>query len=371
MLYKRTKTGAVQVWSVEVEENKFRTVEGQLNGKMTTSEWTTCVGKNIGKTNETSPEQQAILEAKAKEVKKLESGYVVDINTIDTAKAELISPMLAEKFEKNYVTGQEAMYYSQPKLDGMRMETTVNGTFSRNGKPVVSVPHLDLELSKFFEEFGEEIVVDGEIYNHELKADFNKLISYAKKTKPTADDLVNSEKYLQYHIYDMQFKDKPNISFDERFLLLSNFFDNNNFKYLKLVETIIVNDDAHLDELYTKYLEEGYEGQMVRLVMSKYENNRTKSLLKRKEFIDEEFIITDISEGTGNRSGMMGRIHLVDKDGIHFESGCRGNHDYYKELLINKHLYINKTATCRYQGRTPDLSYRFPVVIQIAREEYE
>jgi hypothetical protein len=130
MLYKRTKTGAVQVWSVEVEENKFRTVEGQLNGKMTTSEWTTCVGKNIGKTNETSPEQQAILEAKAKEVKKLESGYVVDINTIDTAKAELISPMLAEKFEKNYVTGQEAMYYSQPKLDGMRMETTVNGTFS-------------------------------------------------------------------------------------------------------------------------------------------------------------------------------------------------------------------------------------------------
>lgn len=371
MLYKRTKTGAIQVWSVEVEGNKFRTIEGQLNGKMTTSEWTTCIGKNIGKTNETSPEQQAILEAKAKEVKKLESGYVVDINAIDTAKADLISPMLAEKFEKNYVTGQERLYDSQPKLDGMRMVTTVNGTFSRNGKPVVSVPHFDLELSKFFEEFGEEIVVDGEIYNHELKADFNKLISYAKKTKPTDEDLANSEKYLQYHIYDIQFKDKPDTSFDVRIYILRTFFEKNNFKYLKLVETTIVNNDSHLDELYAKYLEEGYEGQMVRLVTSKYENNRTKSLLKRKEFIDEEFIITDISEGTGNRSGMMGRLHLVDKDGIHFESGCRGNHDYYRELLVNKYKYIGKSATVRYQNKTVDGSYRFPVVINIAREDYE
>lgn len=371
MLYKKTKTGATQVWDIEIDGNRFRTIEGQLNGKMTTSEWTITEGKNVGRANETSPEQQATNEANAKHKKKLESGYVSDINMIDEAKEIKISPMLAHKYDDYFVPSREKFYYSQPKLDGMRMVVNIDGMFSRGGKPVISVPHISVEISKFFEEFGDTILLDGEIYNHDLKSDFNKLISYAKKTKPKPEDLVESEKYLQYHIYDIQDKNNRTLSFKERSERLNDIFSKNNFKYLKFVETTLVENDEHLNNLYGQYLEDGYEGQMVRVSDSIYDNDRSKSLLKRKEFIDEEFKITNITEGVGNRSGMMGRIELIDKFGITFESGCRGNHEYYKDLLLNKNNYIGKTATVRYQNKTPDGSYRFPVVINIGREDYE
>ena len=103
MLYKKTKTGATQVWDIEIDGNRFRTIEGQLNGKMTTSEWTITEGKNVGRANETSPEQQATNEANAKHKKKLESGYVSDINMIDEAKEIKISPMLAHKYDDYFV----------------------------------------------------------------------------------------------------------------------------------------------------------------------------------------------------------------------------------------------------------------------------
>jgi DNA ligase-1 len=253
----------------------------------------------------------------------------------------------------------------------MRMVINTDGMFSRGGKPIISVPHISDEISKFFEALSDNILLDGEIYNHDLKSDFNKLISYAKKTKPKAEDLVESEKYLQYHIYDFQDKNDRTLSFKERSVKLRDVFTKNDFKYLKFVETTEIENDEQLNNLYGQYLEDGYEGQMVRASNSVYENDRSKSLLKRKEFIDEEFKITNITEGVGNRSGMMGRIELIDKFGITFESGCRGNHDYYKELLLNKSNYIGKSATVRFQNKTPDSSYRFPVVINIAREDYE
>ncbi len=366
MLYKRTKNGATQVWSIEVENDSFRTHEGLLDGVITISAWTVCSGKNIGKKNETSPEAQAILEADAKYKKKLESGYTTDISLIDQAKKDKISPMLAHKYPDHllYIVGKKL--FSQPKLDGMRMVYT-DDTFSRNGKLVVAVPHLKGELELLKSLLSDSKMIDGEIYNHALKADFNTLISYAKKSKPTAEDLKMSKKHLQYHIYDYQ--DENDSDFETRYNKLKSIFDNNSFTYLVLVETTLIND-SNMDDIYGQYLADGYEGQMLRVADSLYLNDRSKDLLKRKEFIDEEFIITDISEGKGSRAGMMGRIHLVDKDGNHFESGCRGNVAFYKELLENKHLYIGKTATCRYQNKT-DNSYRFPVVINIAREDYE
>ena len=372
MLYKKTKTGATQVWDIEIDGNRFRTIEGQLNGKMTTSEWTITLGKNVGRANETSPEQQATNEANAKHKKKLESGYVSDINMIDEAKEIKISPMLAHKYYDYYfVPTREKFYHSQPKFDGMRMVVNIDGMFSRGGKPIISVPHMSEEISKLLEILGDGVLSDGEIYNHVLKSDFNKIISYAKKSKPKPEDLVESEKYLQYHIYDYQDKNNRTLSFKERIEKLNDVFSKNDFKYLKLVETTEVENDEHLNNLYGKYLEDGYEGQMVRLSESIYINDRSKSLLKRKEFIDEEFKITDITEGLCNRSGMMGRIELIDKFGITFEAGCRGNHDYYKDLLLNKSNYIGKMASVRYQNKTIDGSYRFAVVINIGREDYE
>ncbi len=370
MLYKRSKNNSIHVWHIEIEGSKYRTIEGVLDGKMTTSSWTICKGKNLNKKNETTDLQQTVIEIGSKIKSKLNSGYCFNIEDIDNAKSELISPMLAVKYDY-YNKTLDNYYHSQPKLDGIRLCVNKRGKFSRGGKHIYSVEHFNNELSVLFETFGDDIMIDGEIYNHALKDDFNRIVSYTKKQKLTDTEKKESIQYLQYHIYDIQFTNDLDMTFKDRILKLTELFEINNFEYLKLVPTHPVENNDMLNYYYECYLNEGYEGQMIRVSNSKYENSRCKSLIKRKEFIDEEFTIIDITEGVGNRSGMMGRVHLIDGDGITFEANCRGNVDYYKSLLNNKVFYIGKKATVRYQNKTPDNNYRFPVVINIDRYEYE
>jgi DNA ligase-1 len=105
-------------------------------------------------------------------------------------------------------------------------------------------------------------------------------------------------------------------------------------------------------------MEEGYEGQMIR-INSKYENKRSKFLIKRKEFIDEEFEIIDILDGKGNREGLATKVIFKNKDGSTFDTGVIGNDEYTSSLLSNKLKYIGKKATVVYQNLTPDGAPRF------------
>ena len=120
---------------------------------------------------------------------------------------------------------------------------------------------------------------------------------------------------------------------------------------------------------HEKWIEQGYEGIMLKSIESKYEFTRTKNLQKFKAFQDDEFLVTDISEGVGKRAGMMGRLHLVTCDGKEFCSSARGNDAYYRELFNNKEKYIGKLATIRYQNLTPDGIPRFPVMVDIDRPD--
>ena len=141
-LFKRTKTGAIQTWRVVVEGNSFYTVDGQLDGVLTTSKPTICKGKNIGKANETSDEDQAICEAEAKMKKKLETGYSLTQDKIDTCRG-YFEPMLCKSYTdyKDTINFNSSVY-CQPKLDGMRCICRKDGMWSRNGKPTLSAPHI-------------------------------------------------------------------------------------------------------------------------------------------------------------------------------------------------------------------------------------
>ena len=366
-LYKRAKNGKIQQWTIEVQGDKYRTHEGYVDGQITTSKWTVCTAKNVGKSNEVTAEQQAVREATSKWKKKQERGYVQDIAFIDSV--HIIEPMLAHKWRdyENKI-GDDEPLASQPKLDGIRCIGTKAGLFTRKGKRIVAVPHIEQEVKKILEGLPENYYLDGELYNHELKDDFNKITSIVRKQKPTEKDIELAESLMQYHIYDI---DAPG-SFAQRYQSLIHLLATPS-KFIKRVETtFLVNktdtrpcsQETLLDELYQQYLEQGYEGQIIRLSNSEYKNGRSKSLLKRKEFIDQEFTIVDIEEGTGNRSGMMGRIKF---DG--FDANARGSHDYWKELLVNKENYIGKQATVRFQNWTPDGKPRFPVVVAI--RDYE
>jgi len=198
MLFARTNTGAIQTWTIEVDGNKYRTHYGQLDGAIQITEWTLCVGKNTGKKNATSNEDQAVKEAKATWKKKKESGYFEKITDIDGVS--FTEPMLAKNYD-DYKDDLKYPVYSQPKLDGIRCVVKKDGMWSRNGKPIVSAPHVLVALKDFFVKFPNAIL-DGELYADKFANDFNAICSLVKKTKPTPEDLTESAKNIQYWVYD-------------------------------------------------------------------------------------------------------------------------------------------------------------------------
>jgi DNA ligase 1 len=364
-IYKKTKTGATQEWTIEVSDNKYRTHSGQVGGQITTNAWTVVYGKNEGKANGTTDIEQALKEAIAKRTKKLESGYFESITNIDTK--QYFEPMLAAKWE-DYKDKLTYPIYSQAKLDGIRCILTKDGMFSRNGKPIISAPHIFDSVKPLFET-NPDLIFDGELYADKFANDFNKIVSLVKKTKPTADDLNESKELIEYHIYDLPSSDK---NFIQRAYDLAILFETHSelHPHCRIVETYKVPSEDVVTELYEKYVEEGYEGQMLRLD-GKYENKRSKNLLKHKSFVDEEYTILDICEGEGNRTGTAGYMVFETAEGKPFKSNVKGTWDETAEMLKSKKQLIGKQATIKYFNLTPDGIPRFPFVINIDRNSYE
>ena len=352
-LYKRTSTGKVQVWFMEVDGVRYRSTSGQMDGKKVTTEWTIAKPKNIGRANATTAEQQAVAEVEAEYEKKLARDYHRELDTVDEAMR--FKPMLASKWadRKNKVSGQ---VYVQPKLDGMRCIAKADGLWSREGKPILGAPHIFEQLMPLFDR-NPGLIIDGELYNHALKDDFNQIVSAAKKQKPTEDDLAVSREKLQYWVYDLP---SQNGEFSQRTRVLQNIIDIMLDGEHSIVITPTLETFAEdIDKIAAEYIEAGYEGAMVRLPGG-YENKRSNTLIKWKEMQDAEFTIQDIQEGDGNRSGMAARVVLDLGDGRNFAAGLIGNVAYCTQLLIERDQHIGKKGTVVFQNYTPDGVPRFP-----------
>lgn len=357
-LYSRTSTGAVQQWTVEIDGDRYRTVYGQTDGKKTTTKWTVAKPTNEGRANERNAEAQALFEAQAVWQHKADRGYYTDIKKID--KAAFVEPMLAQKYEDRK---DEIVFpvWSQPKLDGIRCICTKDGMFSRQGKKFVSAPHIQEGLKDFFKKHP-DVILDGELYCDKLANDFNKICSLVKKGKPTAEDLKESARTIEYWVYDIVDTEK---TFAERSKWI---YENLLGRMAVVVPTEYVLSPENLDSLYVEYLKLGYEGQMVRLD-EPYEQKRSKTLLKRKEFQDAEYRIVEIGEGTGNRSWMAGYATLENKDGTLFRSNIKGSHEFLSDLWKNKDDVIGEMATVQFFNLTPDGVPRFPYIIAIRNYE--
>lgn len=353
-LFARTSTGAVQVWWQERDGEKYRTVSGQKEGQKVTSEWTTCVAKNVGRANEVSPEEQAKREIAANYTKKLnQGGYKEDEADIDIAS--YFEPMLAQDFKKK-PPKDGAITYSQPKLDGIRCIARRNGLWTRSGKPILAVPHVSAALNSLFAAHPDpDATFDGELYNHLLKDDFNRIVSLVKQQKPTEEDFAASADIIQYHLYDLP-SPQP---FAQRSKALADLVRRHNGDILQFVRTDLIRDKTHMDSLYETYLNDGYEGQMIRIDGHGYENKRTNNLLKRKEFIDSEFVIDGFEEGVGNRSGCVGRVNLRLPDGRVFGANLKGEREYTRMVWARRAELIEKECTCEYFKPTPDGIPRF------------
>ena len=268
-----------------------------------------------------------------------------------------IKPMLAHKYNPD-----KADYpaYIQPKLDGVRCVFTKDGAYSRTGKEFKNVDHIKKALKNFFNS-NPTFILDGELYNHGLKDDFEKIISLVRKTKPTKEHKEQAAQLIEYHIYDVINMTIAN--YNTRLAYINSIKDFNWNHILRKVETKVVLDYDEAVKQHKKYLKLGYEGSMYRSMDGKYKNTRSWDLMKFKDFEDSEATIVGYEIGKGKRTGTIGKFIMQDDEGVEF--GCPPGKGYdYKDLagmLDNIHDYVGQRATFTYFQRTQAGSYRHPL----------
>ena len=280
----------------------------------------------------------------------------------------MIKPMLAYKVDKKPVDWSEKVYI-QPKLDGVRCVIHLNDKqeivcFSRTGKEFHNLQHIKDSLKPWFE-FHDDVILDGELYNHDLRDNFEKIISLVRKQKPTESDKLEAAELVQFHCYDY-IDQMHDYSTRMNQLVTTDMYSD----CVKYVETTLVNSNEAAQLRHQYNLNNGYEGSILRLD-APYQCKRSYNLQKFKDFSDTEATIIGYEEGKGKREGTLGKFLMQDDDGIEF--GCPPGKGYnYKDLanmLNNIHDYIGKTATFTYFERTQYGSYRHPLFKTIRNYE--
>jgi len=386
---------------------------GETDGKQQTH--ITIIEK--GKSNRTIL-QQAILEANSKWKEKTErDGYtpsppsltslssspdslIINTNTLintDVTTENHIhtrfSPMLANTFsEKNYTSASTTRGYKIPfpsfvqrKYDGIRCIARIDSMKniileSRKGMKFQHMSHIEFILKLFFEQaeiiFKEKngvmkspttLYFDGELYCDSLP--FETINGCVRLTKILTDeDRVNINK-LQYHIYDCYIPENTNVSFKQRTSFLKDVFNKvreedeyrSSVDVVHEVDTEVVYSLKDIKTKHAEYVENGFEGIMIRDPDGIYEpNKRSKYLQKYKEFMEDEFEIVGFHDGEGVDKEMV-IWECITKEGRQFAVRPKTTFEERKRLFKEAGRYIGKQLTVVFQEYSPDLIPRFPV----------
>lgn len=269
--------------------------------------------------------------------------------------------MLAHSAPKTIDFKNNDTFFIQPKLDGVRCYITKDGAFSRNHKQLHNCKHILTELKPLFAD-NPSVILDGELYNHKFKNNFNKIISLVRKQKPTQQDKFESASYLQFHCYDL-FSDYDSYSylkFIDRTLAITNLKSKYKLKFTHEVDTKVIWNDDELNKFHNENKQNGYEGSIIR-ANKLYEQKRSHNLWKVKDFNDTEATIIGWVEGQGKRTGTIGKFLARDANGIEFGMPVMDKMPVLKKMYDIAEWYIGKTATFTYFQRTPSGSYRHPL----------
>lgn len=367
-LYKLASTGDIQQWDIAVEGRTIRTSWGRKGGAIQVTEDTITEGKNIGKANETSPEEQALAEAQSTWEKKLKRGYV---KTEESAQAGEVSdlitggvwPMLAEKF-RDY--GDKIIWpcFSQYKFDGHRCIAMVDARgkctlWSRTRKPILSMQHIVDAIERLGVK---NVIADGELYNHDYKDNFEELTHFIKQTKP-----IPGCEVLQYHIFDMVSPEPFSQRLkqrDESFFILCG-----KNSELVPVETIKVADEDEAMLAFEHFLALGYEGAMLRNADGLYmghPSHRSKDLQKIKKMLDDEFKVVDVKEGKGKMAGHA--IFICECKVGTFDAKMKGKLQELKQYWEDPSRAVGRQLTVQYQGFYKTGKPRFPVALRFRND---
>lgn len=377
-LYKMDSKGKIRVLNVyhgSDERGWFYEQEHGLHGGKLQHSRTYVEGKNAGRANATTDEQQAEKEAEAKwKQKRDRSGYT---ETIPEDKPMM--PMLAQSHDKH---GHKIAYpaYIQPKLDGIRCFIHVDGEnvklVSRTGKEFKSLGHIADAVSELVSVMGKDtsgfspsarsFILDGELYNHEFKDDFQGLVSAIKRDKPSENTHL-----VQFHCYDYVAEGRD---FEDRIHELyhmDQWWQEGDC--IHIVPTFPVDNLDEVVEQNSLWLEDGYEGSMIRNAKGGYQpNKRSPNLQKYKSFLDAEFEIVGAYENKGKMEGQC-TFTCVTEDGTEFGVKPMGDEsqreqywtDFQAGKLTGKMLTVKFFEWTTSENPVP----RFPVGVCI--RDYE
>jgi len=359
-LYGVSKTGKVKTWKIWVEEDgaaaKILTEHGYEDGEKQVSEVLVTEGKNLGKANETTPMQQACLEAKSKWNKKVDKGYATD-KRIAVAGPPIL-PMLAHDFKKR---GNEINWpaVTQPKLNGVRCLASkiTNGRIvytSRGGKELRTIEHLTRYLLEAMD-VGQTF--DGELYTNSMT--FQQILSAVKKLRPTTVQ-------VQYWVYDMFDNKYPNQGFYSRYSSYQKLLGKlePNTVIVPVISTMAY--DLELLKLAHKAnVKSHYEGTIIRNMEGPYLfGHRSTDLQKLKDFVHEEFVIVGSKEGVGKDKGAITFLCQTE-EGKPFDCRPAGSYDQRKEWWKQRDKLVGQWLTVQYQTRSDDNIPIFPVGVAI------
>ena len=246
----------------------------------------------------------------------------------------------------------------QPKLDGVRCVIQYDAgkviAYSRTGKEWKNIDHILFNLAPWFA-LNPDVILDGELYNHDLKNDFEKIISLVRKQKPDDIDMLESADMVQFHCYDIIDETK---TFEERNTFIIQAVPRNHC--VKHVKTQSIGSETLAKVVHQQNLDNGYEGSILR-TNDTYACKRSHNLRKFKDFHDTEATITGWVEGKGKRKGTIGKFLAIDAEGVEFGMPVMGKFKYLQDNFKKMQSYVGKTATFTYFERTKANSYRHPL----------
>lgn len=364
----------VYEWNIEIVlkqgETSIYTVitkHGEKGGKMVSHEKDITEGKV-----KRSVLEQAILDTNRKWLNKKEKELYVEVLNNTTEKSEVVRPMLANTFSfADYEKKTRAFKisfpaYIQRKYDGIRCIAYLKDNNvileSRKGISFQNFSLLKDELKSLLKHMPPHFFLDGELYTNKLNFEvISGLIRlHEDKVTPKDIELINK---IEYHIYDFIDMNQKELLYFTRLQYLTTFLNENTDEnsLCKKVDTILIDKVDDVKTYHQKFIEDGYEGLMIRDKNGPYEiNKRSKYLQKYKEFFEDEFKIVGFTQGTGDELGCV-IWECITNENKKFNVRPVGTFESRKVLFKNAEQYMEKKLTVKFQEYTADKTPRFGI----------
>ena len=379
-LYQKDHLDRIRLWRIELDLEKgdecpqIVVHAGLKDGALIETRTEIVSGMNIGRSNQTTPVTQALFDIQTEINKKLKAGYVAEIENIKekSQTATIDKPAKGLRYsptpKKDHITLDDCKLRGQKvgiqrKLDGWRYRIWSDGIdviyYTSSGDVTMGFPQITMALIEPIQQFLREngldsITLDGEIYNHELG--FQAVASACgttKKITPTKQALRDK---MQFHIFDIvgnwgNYKD--------RYHHISRFADE---EFVVLVSTMFITaNDGDLQMVFEEFLEEGYEGLIIRRLDTPYQHRKNKQFLKYKPICDEEFKIVGFNKSITGET--LGSFRCEMGDGTQFDCDTKddlGTDAFKRDVWMFKEDYIGRYVTVEFLEYTDDRIPRHP-----------